>query len=65
MDQNVQTLPEEAPKKRNNGVIIAVIVVALLCCCVIAACAALYFGYDSLGDPLGVYGAIPHISLTL
>jgi hypothetical protein len=65
MDQNVQTFPEDTPKKRNNGVIIAVVVVALLCCCAIAACAALYFGYDSLGDPLGIYGAIPRISFII
>ena len=59
MDQNMGTPLEEAPKKKNTGLIVAIIVVVVLCCCCIAAFAALYFGYDALGDPLGIYGLIP------
>ena len=58
MEQNIETPLEEEPKKTNTGLIIAIVAVVLLCCCIIAACAALYFGYDALGDPLDIYGAI-------
>ncbi|MEW5941924.1 MAG: hypothetical protein AB1750_19850, partial [Chloroflexota bacterium] len=50
----------EAPKK-NNTVLIVAIVVVVLCCCCLAFGLAAYFGYDSLGDPLGIYGALPRL----
>jgi len=65
MDQNMSTSPEAAPKKTNTGLVIAIVVVVVLCCCCIAAGAALYFGYDALGDPLGFYGAIPAFGIIL
>jgi len=50
----------EAPKK-NNTLLIVGIVLVVLCCCCLALLVALYFGYDSLGDPLGIYGALPRL----
>ncbi|GEM_PF-5379753 len=62
MDENMGT-PVEAPaKKSNKTLIIALVVLVVLCCCCVAALVALYFGYDSLGDPLGVYGWLPMIA---
>ncbi len=63
MEENIiNNTPDGEPKKRNTGLIIAIVVVVVLCCCVVAGCAALYFGYDSLGDPLGFYGALPIVA---
>jgi type VI protein secretion system component VasF len=45
--------PEE-PQKNRTALYIAIAAVVLLCCCCIAA-VALYYGYDSLGDPFGIY----------
>lgn len=59
MEENFET-PLEAPaKKSNKALIIALVVVVALCCCCVAAAVALYFGYDLLGDPLGIYGWLP------
>jgi flagellar basal body-associated protein FliL len=65
MEQNAGTPPEETPKKTNSGLIIAIIVVVVLCCCCIAGLAAIYFGYDALGDPLGIYSSIPAFGAVL
>jgi flagellar basal body-associated protein FliL len=59
MEQNMGTPTEEKPQKNNAGLIIAIVAVVVICCCAIAACAALYFGYDLLGDPLDLYSSIP------
>jgi hypothetical protein len=61
MDENMGTPPTEAPANKNRTLIIVVAVIAVLCCCCVAGAVALYFGYDSLGDPLGLYGLIPLI----
>ncbi|GAB4504108.1 MAG: hypothetical protein Fur0043_11010 [Anaerolineales bacterium] len=59
MDENMET-PVEAPaKKDNKALIIALVVLVVLCCCCVVAAVALYFGYDYLGDPLGIYGWLP------
>jgi hypothetical protein len=63
MEQNMETPPEETPKKTNTGLIIAIVAVVLLCCCCITAFLAFYFGYDSLGDPLGIYGLLPQFGM--
>lgn len=59
MEENMEPSSMEAPAKKNKTVLIVVAVLLLLCCCCVATLAALYFGYDSLGDPLGVYGLFP------
>ena len=50
----------EAPKKNNTWLIVGIVLIVLCCCCVVGAI-ALYYGYDSLGDPLGIYGALPRL----
>jgi len=50
----------EAPKKNNTPLIIAIVAVVLCCCC-LGALIAFYYGYDNLGDPLGIYGALPRL----
>lgn len=63
MNEPAETLvsPEpEAPKKTNIWLIVGIVVIVLCCCCVVGAI-ALYFGYDKLGDPLGIYGALPRL----
>lgn len=57
--------PAPQPQKKNNTVLIVVIVLVLLCCCCAVGLVALYFGYDSLGDPLGIYGALPRLAAVL
>ncbi len=59
MDENMEIPMEMPAKKSNKTLIIVLVVLALLCCCCVAAAVALYFGYDYLGDPLGVYGWLP------
>ncbi len=61
MNENMGTPTLEEPKKSNRTLIIVIAVLAVLCCCCVAAAVALYFGYDSLGDPLGIYGLLPLI----
>ena len=63
MEQNTAIPTEEKPQKRNTGLIIAIVVVVVICCCLIGACAAVYFGYDYLDDPLGIYGLMPVLSM--
>ena len=60
MDENMGTPLVEEPKK-NKTLIIVIAVLAVLCCCCVGGFIALYYGYDSLGDPLGIYGFIPLI----
>ncbi len=59
-------LPEEPKKSTNVWLIIGIVVVVLCCCCIIAL-VALYFGYDSLGDPLHIYGngSLPSLAFAL
>jgi len=59
MEENMGTPLTEAPAKKNNTLLIVVVVLLVLCCCCVAAALALFFGYDSLGDPFGVYGMLP------
>lgn len=61
MDENMGT-PSVAPAKKNKTVLIVVVVLLVLCCCCAIAATALYYGYDSLGDPLGVYGWLPRFA---
>ncbi len=49
--------PQAEPKKSNTTTIIVIVVAVLLCCC--CSIVGLYFGYDYLGDPLGIYGLLP------
>lgn len=56
MTENVEA--PTPPKKTNTGLIVAIVALLFLCCCCIAL-VALYFGYDALGDPLGIYGLLP------
>lgn len=59
MQENMGTPPAEAPAKKNKTLLIVVVVLLVLCCCCVVTASALYFGYDSLGDPFGVYGMLP------
>jgi hypothetical protein len=61
MNDNMGTPPTEAPANKNRTLIIVIVVLLVLCCCCVAGAAALYFGYDSLGDPLGIYGLLQSI----
>lgn len=54
----------EAPKNNRRTWIIVVVAVLVICfCCILPL--ALYYGYDYLGDPLGIYGALPRMIATL
>jgi hypothetical protein len=61
MAENMGMPPVEEPKKDNKRLIIIIAVIVVLCCCCIGSLFALYYGYDSLGDPLGIYGLLPFI----
>ena len=52
----------DQPKKNNTGIYIAIGVAILLCCCCITAL-IIFFGYDSWGDPLGIYGSLQQLPL--
>jgi len=61
MDEHMGTPPLEEPKKNNRTLIIVIVVLVVLCCCCVAGLVALYYGYDYMGDPLGIYGLLPSI----
>jgi len=61
MAENMGTPPFEEPKKNNRTLLIVIIVLVVLCCCCVGSLVALYYGYDYLDDPLGVYGFLPII----
>jgi len=65
MTENMGMPPVEEPKKNNKTLIIVIVVLLVLCCCCVAATVALYFGYDSLGDPLGIYGLLPAFAASI
>ena len=66
MDETLVSGSPETPKKSNNNTIIIIVVAAVvLCCCCLGLGIALYYGYDSLGDPLGIYGALPRLGLAI
>lgn len=59
MEENMGTPPLAEPRRNNRTLIIVIAVLVTLCCCCFAGAVALYFGYDSMGDPLGIYGLLP------
>ena len=59
MEENMGTPPLTEPRRNNRTLIIVLAVLVLLCCCCLISAVALYYGYDSLGDPLGIYGLLP------
>ncbi|MBV6402753.1 MAG: hypothetical protein CNIPEHKO_03066 [Anaerolineales bacterium] len=59
MNEMNDQMPTE-PKKNNTTTIIIIVAVVLLCCC--CSMLAMFFGYDYLGDPLGIYGALPALT---
>jgi hypothetical protein len=61
MDENMGTPPLEEPKKNNRTLIIIIAVIVVLCCCCVAGAVALYYGYDYMGDPLGIYRSLQTI----
>jgi len=61
MNQNMGTPPLQEPKNNKRTITIVIIVLVVLCCCCLGSLIALYYGYDSLGDPLGIYGLLPLI----
>jgi hypothetical protein len=63
MAENMGMPPLEEPKKNNRTLLIVIIAVIVLCCCCVGGLVALYYGYDYLGDPLGLYGFLPIIGL--
>ena len=46
----------DQPKKNKTGMYIAIGVGVFLCCCI--ALIIIFFGYDSWGDPLGIYSSL-------
>jgi len=66
-DQTEVSMPKPpgAPQdNRRKWIIIAIVAVLVICfCCVLPL--ALYFGYDYLGDPLHIYGALPRLLVAL
>lgn len=58
MAENMGTPPLQEPKN-NRTLMIVIIVLVILCCCCVGSLVALYYGYDYLGDPLGIYGSLP------
>lgn len=62
MVDHTGTPPVPEAKRNNRTLTIVIIVLVVLCCCCVGAFVALYYGYDYLGDPLGVYGALPFIA---
>jgi len=59
MAENMGMPPLQEPKKNNRTLMIVIIVLVVLCCCCVGSLVALYYGYDYLGDPLGIYGFLP------
>ncbi|MGB7874399.1 MAG: hypothetical protein WBL25_08435 [Anaerolineales bacterium] len=61
MAENMGTPPLQEPKKNNRTLMIVIVVLVVLCCCCVSGMVALYYGYDYMGDPLGIYGMLPII----
>lgn len=65
MNQQNEAPYTEPPAKKNRTLLIVIIVLVVLCCCCVAGVVALYYGYDYMGDPLGIYGFLPLIGQML
>lgn len=50
------SMPEGPKDNRRTWIILGVVVMLICFCCTLIL--ALYYGYDYLGDPLGIYGAL-------